>query len=320
MVTPISTASTYNSILQDLLSAQNSEVTAEQEVSTGKKGSDLEAFGSQTSDLVATNTVKAQTDQLVSQLNSDTVQLNFQQSALTSLSTVASNVQQALTSAVANGSGDGLMTDLQSYFSQAAEALNSQYGGNYLFAGGQSQTQPFTASSMSDLVATPPASNPAISTFFQNGGLTPVTRLDSKTVIQSGFLASNIGSSMMGLFQSIQSYVQANGAFSGQLTSAQQTFLQGIISQAQTVADSATQTAAQGGSVQQQVSNAVTTQTDQQTTLTNMLGDITDVNMAQAASNLTQAQTAVQASAQVFTALKNMSLLNYLSASSTSGG
>ena len=43
-----------------------------------------------------------------------------------------------------------------------------------------------------------------------------------------------------------------------------------------------------------------------------MLGDITDVDMAKAATDLSQAQSAVQASAQVFMALKGMSLLNYL--------
>ena len=86
-----------------------------------------------------------------------------------------------------------------------------------------------------------------------------------------------------------------------------------------TVSDATTQTAAQGGEIQSQVSTAITTQTDRQTTLTNMLGDITDVNMAQAASNLSQAQSAVQASAQVFLTLKGMSLLNYLAPPSSTG-
>src|SRR5665213_2936887 len=139
MVTPISTQTSYATILTDLLGAQNSELTAEQQVSTGKKGSDLVAFGNQTSSLVATNTVKAQVDGMVSQLNSLSVKLNFQQTALGQISDVAANLKQTLTDALASGAGDGVMASVQSYFSEAAQALNSQYGGDYIFSGAQSQ-------------------------------------------------------------------------------------------------------------------------------------------------------------------------------------
>ena len=313
MVTAVSTANTYSAILNELLGAQNKEITAQQQVSTGKKGDDLSAFGGQTRSLVATNTVKARTDTLVSQLNNLTVKLNFQQTALSQVSTVAGNVQQALTQALADGSGDSVMADLQTYFSQAAEALNSQYDGDYIFSGGQTQTQPFTAASMADLT-----SQPSVSSFFQNGSLAPTSSIDDNTTIQTGFLASDVGSQLMGVFQNIQTFANGpNGGFSGPLTDAQQAFLTSTISSLQSVTQAATQTTAQGGNIQDQVAQAVTSQTDRKTTLTNMLGDITDVNTAQAAADLAQAQTAVQASAQVFQTLKGMSLLDYLTATTT---
>lgn len=319
MVTPISTQTSYATVLNDLLTAQSSEATAEQQVSTGKKGSDLVAFGSQTSNLVATNTVKAQVDGMVSQLNSLSVKLNFQQTALGQISDVAGNLKQTLMDALASGAGDGVMASVQSYFSEAAQALNSQYGGDYLFSGGQTQTKPFTATALTDLVATPPASNPAVSSFFQNGNLTPSNRIDTATTIQTGFLASGIGQQLMQVFQDIQNFQQgASGNLGGQLTTAQQTFIQNEIGTLNNVVTATTQTTAQGGDIQKQVQDATTTQTDRQTTLTNVLGDITDVNMAKAASELSQAQSAVQASAQVFLTLKGMTLLNYLT-SSTSG-
>ncbi|HEY4029463.1 MAG TPA: flagellin [Caulobacteraceae bacterium] len=318
MVTPVSTQNNYSVILADLMSAQNQELTAQQQVSTGKKGDDLTAFGDQTSSLVATNTVKARVDGMVSQLTNLQVKLNFQQSALGQVSDVAANLKQTLTNALANGQGDGIMTDVDSYFSQAVQALNTQYGGDYLFSGGQTQTQPFTATDISQLTATPPASNPAVSSFFQNGTLAPTNRIDDQTTISTGFLASDVGQQLMQVFQDIQSYQQANGPFTGQLTQAQQTFLQGEITSVGGVVDSTTQTTAQGGDIQKRVEDATTAQTDRQTTLKNVLGDITDVNTAQAASDLTQAQNALQASAQVFLTLKGMSLLNYLAPTSTS--
>ena len=210
------------------------------------------------------------------------------------------------------------MSDVQSFFSQAAQALNSQYGGDYIFSGGQTQTQPFTASDLTQLVATPPTPNPAVSSFFQNGNLTPTNRIDDSTTVQTGFLASNVGQQLMQVFQDIQTFQQsAAGNLGGQLTTAQQTFLQNELGTLNGVATATIQTTAQGGDVQKQIENAATAQTARQTTLTNVLGNITDVNMAQAASDLSQAQSAVQASAQVFLTLKGMSLLNYLTSSTS---
>jgi flagellar hook-associated protein 3 FlgL len=312
MVTPVSTQNNYSVILADLMAAQNKELAAQQQVSTGKKGNDLTDFGDQTRSLVATTTVKSRVDGLVSQLNNLQVKLNFQQAALGQVSDVAANLKQTLINALASGQGDGVMSDVNSYFSQAVQALNAQYGGDYLFSGGQTQTKPFTATDISQLVATPPASNPAVSSFFQNGNLTPTNRIDDQTTIPTGFLASNVGQQLMQAFQDIQAYQQANGPFTGQLTAAQQAFLQTEITNLGAVVASTTQTTAQGGDIQKRVEDAAKVQTDRQTTLTNVLGDITDVNVAQAAADLSQAQSAVQASAQVFLTLKGMSLLNYL--------
>ena len=73
--------------------------------------------------------------------------------------------------------------------------------------------------------------------------------------------------------------------------------------------------AAQNGGVQSQLTNTQTDLTDQQNTLGTMIGNIAAANVAQATANLQQAQLAIQASAQVFLALQNTSLLNVLTAS-----
>jgi flagellar hook-associated protein 3 FlgL len=312
MVNRITTANYYSSVLADLMAAQSRENTANQQVSTGKLGDDLMSFGAQSRNIVATNTVKARVDGRVTQLNNLQVKMNFQQAAVQQVSDVASDLKNSLTNALANGQGDSIMNDVQSFFSQAAQALNTQYGGEYLFSGGQSQTKPFTAADLATLTT-----QASTSSFFQNGNLIPKSQIDDNTSVQTGFLASDLGKSLMDSFQSIEAFQQsASGNFGGALTDAQQTFLTNAIGQLNTVVNSTTQTTAQGGDMQARIQAAITTQTGRQTTLTTSLGDMTDINMAEAAANLTQAQTAVQASAQVFMTLKGMSLLNYLSGSS----
>jgi flagellar hook-associated protein 3 FlgL len=309
---PISTSTAYQSALTQILNAENNEVTAQQQVSSGKIGDSLSGFGNSTDSIVAAQSVQTRVDGLVSQLNQSTTQLTFQQTGLTSLSSIAQQLQTALTSADGLGTGADLMNQVQSLFSQAVSALNTQYNGQYVFSGGATTTQPFTATSLSDLTT-----QPNVSSFFQNGSLAPVTRIDDNTTIQSGFTASAVGSSLMTAFQSIESFSQSAGDLSGDLTTAQQTQLESIISSLDSVVSSTNTTAAQGGDIQSQVATALTTQQARQTTLKTVIGNMTSADTAQAATNLTQAQTAFQAAADVFNTLQGMSLLNYLSTSTT---
>jgi flagellar hook-associated protein 3 FlgL len=64
--------------------------------------------------------------------------------------------------------------------------------------------------------------------------------------------------------------------------------------------------------VQQQVDQVKSNLTTQRDTLTGLMGDITDADMPKAATDLSNAQLAVQASAQVLVALQQNSLLNLL--------
>jgi flagellin-like hook-associated protein FlgL len=103
------------------------------------------------------------------------------------------------------------------------------------------------------------------------------------------------------------------------LTSAQDSFLTSAISQLDSVVSSTTQTAAEGGDIQNQVQTALTTQQSRQVTMETVIGNMSNADMAVAATNLTQAQTSFQAAAQVFNTLQGMSLLNYLSPTTTTG-
>ena len=310
----LATSTMYQSVLNQLLTAENNEVSAQQQVSSGKLGDTLSGFGQQSDAITAAQSVQARVTGLVGQLNQTSTALTFQQTALTSLSSIAQQLQTALSEAQGLGSGDNLMSTVQSLFSQAVSALNTQYNGQYMFSGGQPTTQPFTAATLSDLTT-----QPSVSAFFQNGTLAPAARIDDNTTIQTGFTASNVGSSLMGVFQSLQNFQQgASGNFGGDLSTAQMTFLTSSIASLNTVVSDTNDTAAQGGDIQNQVTAALKTQTARQDTMTTVINDMTQADTAQAATNLTQAQTAFEAAAQVFNTLKGMSLLNYLSP--TTGG
>jgi flagellar hook-associated protein 3 FlgL len=294
----ISTASAYNTILNGMLNAQTAQATASQQISSGETASNLQGYAGKADTLLALQSVQSKTNAYLANSQTTANVLSAQDLAFTQLNGSASGAANAITEALGSGSGDTLMQSLGTSFQDAVSALNTNYAGSYLFSGGASNVKPTTATSMADLT-----SAPSIGSLFQNGDYVANAQLNSSTTVQTGFLASQLGSNLYTAYQSIQSYVQTNGPFSSPLTTAQTTFLQGALSSFQAANTQLTTAQAQNGLVQQQVTSAQTELTDQQTTLTGLVGNISSANIALATTNLEQAQTAVQASSQAFLAL-----------------
>jgi flagellar hook-associated protein 3 FlgL len=233
---------------------------------------------------------------------------------LTEVASSADSALQSVTQALASGNGTTLMASLQAAFSSAVEGLNSTFNGEYLFAGGQVNTQPVTAAALSDLTAGP------IGSLFHNDQRVASTQLDQNTSVSTGFLASNVGTPLFQALAAIEAYNQGpNGPITGNLTTAQATFLTSQVSNLDAVEASLNNVAAQNGQAQNVVTNAQTDLTQRQTMLQNLVGNITSAGMAQAVTNLQQAQLSIQAAGQVFQALNSASLLNSLSVTPSIG-
>ena len=308
MVDRVSTLGTYSAILANLMAAENKQTNAENRVSSGKNGSNLKDFASQAETLTAMQSVDARITSYQAQNTIISAKLTSQDQALTSVADSATAVRQALANALATGSADTLMQQVQGQFQTAVSGLNSQYDGKYLFAGGQINTPPVSATQLTDLTSGPP-----IASFFQNDNLQAQAKLDDTTTVTTGQLASNLGTPMMTAFQAIQAYnAGPNGPLSGPLTANQQAFLTTAMGNWAQIGTNLTTAAAQNGLVQQQVDTVKTNLDTQQTTLTSMVGHITDADMAKAATDLSNAQLTVQASAKVLQALQSDSLLTLL--------
>src|SRR5665213_3320012 len=306
----ISTADSYAAVIANTQQAQTQLSTASNQISSGETATDLQGYAAHAETLTAMQTVN---NQVTGYLSNDSIlanKLTTQDTGLQQVAGAATGASQAINSSIANNTGDTLMQSLEIQFQSATEGLNSTYNGEYIFAGGQVTTPPVSATSMSALAAVPVAS------IFQNDQQVTTSQIDQNTTVQTGFLASTLGTPLMTAFQAIQNFANGpNGPFSGQLTATQVTFLQGQIASLNTAAGTLNGQAAQNGGVQAQLTNTQTDLTDQQNTLGTMIGNIAAANVAQATANLQEAQLAIQASAQVFLALQNTSLLAVLSAS-----
>ena len=304
----VSTYGMFNSAVLAINNAQARLTTAGQQANTGKLANDLSGYSASAEQITATQTLQSRLQSHIQAGKVLASKLDLQDQTLQSVSKAAGDAHQAISQALAAGDGASLVTQLQSALSTSVTALNTQFNGQYLFAGSQTATAPVAASSLADLTAAGPIAN-----VFKNDQLATVSRIDDNTVINTGQLASAVATPLYTALQSFEAFNQgANGPITGPLTAAQTTFLQGILTQFTTAQTTATSAVVQNGAVQSQLTNTTDILTKQSDTLTGTLSNLTDVDEAKAASDLQLAQFALQASAQVFSTLKNSSLLNLL--------
>jgi flagellar hook-associated protein 3 FlgL len=305
----ISTPGSYSAVLANLMAAQQRQQEAGNRVSTQKNGSDLKDYAKNAEVLTAMRTVDSRLTSYTEQNKLVADKLTTQDTSLTQVKDAAANVRDAIAQALASGRGDTLMQDIGGYFQDAVQGLNARYNGKYLYSGGKLDTAPVNATSLADM--TNPA-KPAITDFFDNDKYVTQAKVDDNSTVATGVLASNVGTNLMSAFKDLQSFVDSSGAFTGDLTDAQKSFLEGQLANWDTVGKGLVDTVARNGIVQKRVDSVSTDISARQDSLTTMIGGVTDADMAKAYADLEQAQVAVQASAQVFQTLQNTSLLNVL--------
>jgi flagellar hook-associated protein 3 FlgL len=305
----ISTADSWNSALLNLMTAEQTQNDAQNQVSTQKVATDLTGYGQASETLTAMEGAQTRLQGFISASNTTSDRLTVQDTAFSEINDAGASARQAITSALASGSATGLMQSLQQYYQQAVDGLNTQSNGVYVFGGGRTDQPPVNAPTLAALNAAP-----SVASVFQNGPLKTTSQLDGTTTVQTGFLASDVGTGLMTVFQSLEAFDQGGGGpLSGQLTTAQTTFLQSQLSTFDAANTQTTNLQAENGALQKNVTAHITAQQAQSDSLTSLIGDKTNADMATALTKLTQAQQSVQASAQVLAGLKASSLLNFLS-------
>ena len=304
----VSTASTYSAMLANLTQAQVRQNAAAEQVASEKNASDLKGYARNAEVLTAMRGVQVKVAGFLEQTSSLGARLEMQEIALTRAADSVSGAREAIADSLASDNAGTLMQALGGFFADTVGALNTRHDGRYLFAGGQTDTLPVNSTGLASI-----ASPATVAGQFDNDTMIISNRLDENTVMDTGFLASDLGTTAFTAFKAVKDYVDANGAFATPLTTAQKTFLTSQLAAFDTASQGLTDATARNGLMQNRLESARTDLTGRDTTLDGMVGDITNVNMAEALTKLEQAQLSVQAAAQVFQTLRGSSLLAILS-------
>lgn len=314
----IATASQTAFFLQQIQNAAGALDKTQAQLASTKNATTYAGFGNKTQVLTATIAANARNGAYADATNLAATQVDLQDTQLTSLSDLASKLNKAISDAVSNNDGSTLMTQAQSIFDQAVSILNSKdANGDYIYSGGNTSTPPVTVSSLSQLQALP-----SVAGAFANGNVSKSVQVADGVTVSYGVTASDVGTGLMQALQDLANFdAGPNGNFAGtqNLTQAQSTYLTNAIPTVTTVSTDLTGKVAANGYVSNRLTDAQTQQTSMNTLYQGFVSNIQDTNMAQAATQLSLNQTQLQAALQVTAGLHQLTLLNYLPVSTTTG-
>ena len=281
------------------------------QIASGVVADTYAGFGDQAQVLQATLSAQARNTAYTTATGLASTQADLQDTQLSSLSDLAAQLKKVVSDAVANNDPTGLMAQVDGIFSQAVSILNSKdANGDYIYAGGKTDTAPVSITSLSQLVAAPSAAS-----IFTNGNDKKAVQVADGQTVSFGVIASDAGTGLMQALKDIAGFdAGAGGNFNGttNLSQAQTDFLTGQIAATGTVASALTNVTAQNGNVYNQLQTAKTQQGTTDTLYKGFVDKIQNTNMAQAATQLSLNQTALQAALQVTATLNQLTLLNYL--------
>ena len=311
-ITRVSTYTGYQNASADLLRAQARQFEAQAQVSTGRRASDLQGFGPDADILTAARTVQSRVNTFIDNAKTLSARLETQDLALSRTSEVVGSAREAVASAVGSGRAPTLMKELDSWFASAVQSLNMKHDGRHLFSGTQVDTKPVSVDTLAGLVAAAPTG--PVTAVFQNDASAPMSRLDESTTAVSGFLADKVGAEFFEILRDIKLYNDdpLTGPLDGPLNMQQEVYLKSQLARLDQAHRGTIQFASENGLLQNRVQDAMEAQEARSVTLEGFLGEVTDVDMAEAATRLQAAQAALQASAFALQSLQKMSLLDLL--------
>lgn len=303
----VSTAGTYALTLANLNETQRQQVEASRRVTSQKAGQDLKGYARKAETLTSLRALEIKVAGLKDQNDILADRFSTQDVAIQQVGDAALNARDAINSALASGRVDTLMQELRGFFGDAVQGLNTKSQGRYLFAGGQIDTLPVSATSMADLTTA------ATSTFFHNDQFRAQNQIDENSSIDGAMLADDLGKSLFDAFKGLQAFEEGgNGPFTGAMTDAQRAFLESQSAVFDNLRKTLVNEQARNGSVAKRIDTAKDSLNGRANMLEGMTGGIAGVNMPEAISRLEMARYAVQASAEVFNSLRDSSLLNFL--------
>jgi flagellar hook-associated protein 3 FlgL len=327
----ISSLSKVNDSLALMQASEQTVNKLAQQNSTGTQSTSLAGYGTQASTILNLNSSIAETKSWLSNSTQVNTYLSAYNSALSELSSDATQLQTALASFGSGGgtSSSDLATLINGLQADVTATLNTQVGDRYIFAGNRYTTAPTVALSSLAVPTTPTAislaSNsttpPTIPEYdvayagTTNGQVTSGTQYYAQQTATIGnnetvtYGVSADDSTIQNLVYALQ---QAKAATQTSSTTNSAAFIANAKSAVSTAITGLSTVTESNTTAQTTISSAQSVQKASVSLLQNQVADITQVDSATIAAELTAAENQLEGSYKATSTLLNLTILTYL--------
>jgi flagellar hook-associated protein 3 FlgL len=302
-MTRVSTMSLQNTLANAMSRAQQNLADSNIQLDTQKKVQSYADLGGNTGRVLSAASMLAQQQAQSSVAKRVDTTLGFYKVSLGTIDDSMSDLRTKLLKAFGTGDSADLDSSIQQAFTDLRDALNTNEAGVPIFAGSQTDSEPFAPQKLSDLtsLATPGDA-------FTNDDVRTSARLSDNVDTQYGIGASDIGTGLVQAFTTLAGL----GSFGAKLTQAQMNGIQTAMGQLDQGLTGLRGVDAKNGDMMNQVEGLGKRADARADLLTNVIGDAEDADMGQVATDISTRTTILNASYAAFQKLNNLSLLNFL--------
>jgi flagellar hook-associated protein 3 FlgL len=287
---------------QKLLNTQN-------QISTGKVADSFAGIGSDSSRLVSLQNAEARVNQYLNNAQIVDQRLTSMETDTSQLFTIASKFKTLLVNGLnADQSSDlNLGQQAQDLLNQVQGLLNSQLDGRYLFSGSATDTSPVDVNAAGFAAPGSVYPGPPDTGYYQGNNTTLSARVDDNYDLKYGITADSSG--FEELIRSLRLATTANLGPPQDQNRLEESLR--VVNQAiQDIPDITSQI----GSARAAIQDITAKHTDFKQFADQAIGDISNVDVTQAVSILSENQTTLQASYQVVARLSQLNLAHFLPA------
>lgn len=306
-MTRIASSMINSSALADLQRAQRDLFEAQRKTSTQKESADLKGYGREARSVVSLERMRAKSEAFKASAEELTTRLDLQDTYIGRATDITASLKEKLTTALSLGDMSSVAGELTSAFSDLKSVFNASLNGKYLFAGTASDQPPITAANVDEL-----SNQPLTDSLFQDGEIVQV-QIDENRAVDAGPLARTDAVGILTVLRDLKIFNDTTEAFSDNPSAAQKDAISQAIAALDTVHGELLDTQAQNGQILNQTDAVVERHTTEGNLLESLAADITEVDLAEVAVQLNQAQLQFQATASVFRTIQSLSLVDYLS-------
>jgi flagellar hook-associated protein 3 FlgL len=308
MLDRVATWSFGQSLVGEYSRIQVRTVATQTQIATGKVGDQFADAKDKAGVLAAAKMKSADVEAYKATTSEVLNKLNLQDLHLQQLSDLTARLRTAIGEALAANRAPALMEDVTNLFNEAVGILNARVDGKYIYGGSRSDQPPVNVTDLAGLIAAP-----AIADIFDNTDLKQTQRIDDNETLETALTASEIGSDLMQMFKDIATFnAGVGGPIGMDMTAAQATFLTTQHVALPDVQKDINTIAAINGTRHEQATVALDRHESLAAYFTKFIGDIEDVDLAEAIARLNQDQVAAEAAGRMIAQVNQLSLLNFL--------